>query len=150
MQSHQSHYRMLALNLALSGIIMYLVMFAMIDGLGEFYNNLNMFYMTLMMVAPMGALMLLMMGSMYANKMLNLAFYAAFAGLFILGTLGTRMQAGIGNGQFLRSMVPHHSGAILMCREASITDPEIVALCGQIQRSQRQEIDQMKRILARY
>ena len=141
---------MLALNLPVSGIIMYLVMFAMIDGLGEFYNNLNMFYMTLMMVAPMGALMLLMMGSMYANKMLNLAFYAAFAGLFILGTLGTRMQAGIGNEQFLRSMVPHHSGAILMCREASITDPEIVALCGQIQRSQRQEIDQMKRILARY
>jgi uncharacterized protein (DUF305 family) len=150
MQSHQSHYRMLALNLALSGIIMYLVMFAMIDGLGDFYNNLNMFYMTLMMVAPMGALMLLMMGSMYANKMLNLALYAAFAGLFILGTLGTRMQAGIGNEQFLRSMVPHHSGAILMCREAAITDPEIVALCGQIQRSQRQEIDQMKRILARY
>jgi uncharacterized protein (DUF305 family) len=109
-----------------------------------------MFYMTLMMVAPMGALMLLMMGSMYANKMLNLALYAAFAGLFVLGTLGTRMQAGIGNEQFLRSMVPHHSGAILMCREAAITDPEIVALCGQIQRSQRQEIDQMKRILARY
>ena len=150
MQSHQSHYRILALNLALSGVIMYLVMFAMIDGLGEFYNNLNMFYMTLMMVAPMGALMLLMMGSMYANKMLNLAFYAAFAGLFIVGTLGTRMQAGIGNEQFLRSMVPHHSGAILMCREASITDPEIVALCGEIQRSQRQEIDQMKRILARH
>lgn len=141
---------MLALNLPVSGIIMYLVMFAMIDGLGEFYNNLNMFYMTLMMVAPMGALMLLMMGSMYANKMLNLAFYAAFAGLFILGTLGTRMQAGIGNEPFLRSMVVHHSGAILMCREASLTDPEIVALRGQIQRSQRQEIDQMKRILARY
>lgn len=146
----QSHYRMLGINLVLSAIIMYLVMFAMIDTVGDFYNNLNMAYMTLMMVAPMGALMLLMMGSMYANKRLNLILYAVFAGLFILGTVGTRAQAGIGNVQFLRSMIPHHSGAILMCRKAQLSDPEIIALCGQIQRSQREEIDQMNRILARY
>lgn len=144
------HYAKLGINLALSAIVMYLVMFAMIDTVGEFYNNLNMAYMTLMMVAPMGALMLLMMGSMYANRRLNLILYAVFAGLFLLGTVGTRAQAGIGNVQFLRSMIPHHSGAILMCREASITDPEIVALCGQIERSQRAEIDQMKAILERY
>ena len=149
-QSHGSHYRMLAINLAVSAAIMYLVMFAMIDTLGEFYNNLNMLYMTMMMVAPMGALMLLMMGSMYGNRRLNLLLYAAFAGLFMLGTVGTRAQAGIGNVQFLRSMIPHHSGASLMCREASVSDPEIIALCGNIQRSQRAEIDQMKRILERY
>jgi uncharacterized protein (DUF305 family) len=147
---HHAHYRMLAFNLVLSAIIMYLVMFAMIDTIGEFYNNLNTFYMTLMMVAPMGALMLLMMGSMYENKKLNFVLYAVFAALFILGTVGTRAQAGIGDVQFLRSMIPHHSGAILMCREASITDPEIVALCGQIRESQRTEVDQMKRILERY
>ena len=47
-------------------------------------------------------------------------------------------------------MIPHHSGAILMCREASLTDPEIVALCGQIQRSQRAEIEQMRQILERH
>ena len=145
-----SHYRMLGINLVLSAIIMYLVMFAMIDTIGEFYNNLNTLYMTLMMVAPMGALMLLMMGSMYQNRRLNLILYAVFAGLFVLGTVGTRAQVGIGNVQYLRSMIPHHSGAILMCREASITDPEIVALCGQIQQSQRAEIEQMRRILDRY
>ena len=153
MQDHSSHrspYTMLAMNLLLSAVIMYLVMFAMIDTWGEFYNNLNMAYMTLMMVSPMGALMLLMMGSMYRNGRLNLILYAIFAGLFVLGTVGTRAQAGIGNTQFLRSMIPHHSGAILMCRQASITDPEIIALCGNIQRSQREEIEQMKRILERY
>lgn len=144
------HYAKLGVNLTLSAIVMYLVMFAMIDTIGEFYNNLNMFYMTLMMVAPMGALMLLMMGSMYGNRRLNLILYAVFAGLFLLGTVGTRAQAGIGNVQFLRSMIPHHSGAILMCREASLTDPEIIALCGNIRQSQRAEIEQMKRILERY
>ena len=147
---HQSHYRMLVLNLILSALIMYLVMFAMIDTIGEFYNNLNMAWMTLMMVAPMGALMLLMMGSMYSDRRKNLVLYAVFAGLFALGTVGTRAQLGIGDAQFLRSMIPHHSGAILMCREAAITDPEIAALCRNIERSQRAEVDQMERILQRY
>lgn len=145
-----SHYTKLGINLALSAVVMYLVMFAMIDTLGEFYNNLNTFYMTLMMVAPMAVLMLLMMGSMYPNRRLNLILYALFAGVFVLAFAATRIQATIGNEQFLRAMIPHHSGAILMCREASITGPEIVALCGRIGRSQREEIDQMKAMLARY
>jgi hypothetical protein len=146
----KSPYTMLGLNLAISALVMYLVMFAMIDGFGDFYNNLNTFYMALTMVAPMAMLMLLTMGPMYRNRKLNLALHAVFVALFILALAGTRTQATIGDEQFLRSMIPHHSGAILMCREASITDPEIVALCAQIQRSQRDEIDQMKRILARY
>ena len=144
-----SHYGSLAINLLLSTIVMYLVMFAMIDGPDDFYNNLNMFYMALMMVAPMAILMLLMMGSMYKNRNVNLVLYAAFTGLFI-GALGfTRAQTFIGNEQFLRSMIPHHSGAILMCREASVTDREIVALCDQIIRSQREEIATMKSLLSR-
>lgn len=145
-----SHYAKLGLNLVLSMVVMYLVMFSMIDGLGDFYNNLNMLYMTLMMVAPMAILMLVLMGSMYDNKRLNLVLHAGFAGLFVLAFVGTRTQTPIGDAQFLRSMIPHHSGAILMCREASISDPEIISLCGRIQQSQREEIDQMKAILARY
>lgn len=147
---HAHHYRMLALNLGLSAIVMYLVMFSMIDTLSEFYNNLNTVYMVLMMVAPMGILMLLMMGSMYANRKLNLVLHVAFVALFVVGFAGMRAQLAVGDVQFLRSMIPHHSGAILMCREAAITDPEIVALCGQIQQGQRAEIDQMKRILERH
>lgn len=46
-------------------------------------------------------------------------------------------------------MIPHHSGAILMCEQASLSDAEILKLCGQIIRSQTAEIDQMKSILAR-
>lgn len=146
----KSHYAMLALNLVLSTAIMYLVMFAMVDRAGDLYNNLNMFYMALMMVAPMAVLMLVMMRQMYTNTGLNLALHAGFAALFVLAFLGIRAQAGIGDAQFLRSMIPHHSRAILMCREASLRDPEIAALCRRIIQGQRAEIDQMRRILARY
>jgi len=145
-----SHYGKLLINLAISAVIMYLAMFSMIDGISDFYNNVNMLYMTLIMLAPMAVLMLLMMGSMYQNSKINLALYIAFASLFIGAFAFTRAQTFVGNEQFLRSMIPHHSGAILMCRESAITDPEIAALCGKIIESQRAEIEQMKGILSRY
>lgn len=145
----KSHYRMLGANLGLSAVVMYLVMFTMINSTGEFYNNLNNVYMTAMMVSPMAILMLLLMGSMYSNRKLNLALYAGFAAVFIFSFWAMRTQALVGDEQFLRSMIPHHSGAVLMCRESSISDPEIAALCGQIEQSQKAEIDQMKSILAR-
>lgn len=56
----------------------------------------------------------------------------------------------VGNEQFLRAMIPHHSSAILMGREASVTDPEIAKLCGEITCSQEAEIDEMRAILERY
>ncbi|HMG47858.1 MAG TPA: DUF305 domain-containing protein [Allosphingosinicella sp.] len=143
-------YIRLGINLALSAVLMFLVMYAMIDGVGDFYLNIDMAYMALMMVAPMGVLMLLIMPHMYQSLRANLILYAGFTLLFLGAYAATRSQALVGDEQFLRAMIPHHSGAILMCREAAITDPEIVALCGRIQRSQREEIDQMKAILARY
>ena len=143
-------YWHLAVEMVISAIIMYLVMFVMIDSLGSFYNNINMFYMTLMMVAPMIVIMLVgSMRSMFPNKRLNYALVGGFATIFFVGWALIRTQYPIGDTQFLRSMIPHHSGAILMCRESDLTDPEIVKLCEGIIKSQSEEIEQMKAILAR-
>jgi hypothetical protein len=68
-------YWMFALNLALRLIPMYFAMFTMIDGWRVYRNNMNMFYMALTMLAPMGMIMLATMGPMYGNKPLNLALY---------------------------------------------------------------------------
>lgn len=142
-------YVSLALQTIASAVIMYLVMFVMIDSLGSFYNNLNMFYMTLMMVAPMVMLMILAMRHMFPSKAANGALLAGSIVIF-LGCFGLiRTQTTIDDREFLRSMIPHHSGAVLMCTKAPVKDPEIVALCERIITSQREEIDQMKRILAR-
>jgi hypothetical protein len=147
--SSSGAYWSLAVQTIASGIVMYLAMFAMIDSIDSFYNNLNMIYMTLMMVAPMVVLMIVGMRHMFASRAVNMALIAscvvAFFGSFAL----IRTQTTIGDTAFLRSMIPHHSGAVLMCREAQLTDPELISLCKSIEQSQRQEIDQMKRILAR-
>ncbi|MEO7470325.1 MAG: DUF305 domain-containing protein [Sphingobium limneticum] len=142
-------YASLAVQTIVGGAVMYLVMFVMIDGLGSFYNNLNMFYMTLMMVAPMVVLMIVAMRHMFPSRGLNAALLAGSIAIFLGSFALIRTQTTVGDRQFLRSMIPHHSGAILMCREASLSDPEVKALCDGIIRSQRQEIDQMKAILAR-
>ena len=144
-----STYRMFGLNIAISLVIMYFAMFTMIYSLDELYNNINTFYMALMMAAPMGILMLWMMGSMFKNSRLNTILYAAFAAVFLLAFLGVRSQTLVGDDQFLRSMIPHHSGAILMCEQASIQDPKIKTLCANIIVSQKQEIAQMKQLLNR-
>lgn len=150
MTSH--HYMMLGLNLLISLIIMYFVMFTMIWSVGDLFNNVNTFYMALTMATPMGILMLLMMRMMYPNRKLNLLLYALFASLFILAFWGTRAQGLVGDRQFVRAMIPHHSGAILMCNRAAIRDAEIRDLCFKpdgIVDSQTREIAQMKAFLAR-
>lgn len=143
------HYQMLGLNLAISLVVMYVAMFAMIWSWGEFIQNINFFYMALVMWAPMAVVMLLTMKSMYRNARLNAVLYAGFALLFILSFAGIRAQSLVGDKQFLRSMIPHHSGAVLMCSKAQVSDPEIKQLCGNIIRSQTEEIDQMKAMMKR-
>lgn len=129
--------------------IMYVIMFAMVDTWGDVFQNINTFYMALMMAAPMLAFMPFMMKDMYPDKKKNL--YVAFGALVILlgAFAGIRFQTAVADSQFIRSMIPHHSGAILMCREAKISDPELKTLCNNISEGQRKEIEQMNKILER-
>ena len=143
------HYPVFVIEIALDFVVMYLVMYSMIATLDDFYLNINNVYMTLMMVAPMAVIMLVAMRSMFASTRLNWIVVLLAALLFVAGFAGMRTQAAVGNAQFLRSMIPHHSGAILMCEEAPITDPEIIALCQGIISSQQQEIATMRTILER-
>jgi hypothetical protein len=145
----QGHYRGLAVEIVLDFIVMYFVMYTMIATVAHFRFNLNNVYMTLMMVAPMTVIMLVSIRSMFPSRRINLAVGAAAILVFAVSFVGMRTQAGIGNAEFLRAMIPHHSGAILMCEQATLTDPEIKALCGDIVASQRKEIAQMEALLAR-
>jgi uncharacterized protein (DUF305 family) len=144
-----SHYKSLAIELVIDAVIMFFVMYAMIDTSSHLYLNTNNVYMTLMMLAPMALVMMVAMRSRYHNKKLNMTLYAFFITLFMIATFAMRTQAAVGDKQFLRAMIPHHSGALLMCGEAKLTDPEIITLCKGIIEGQQHEIDQMQAILKR-
>ena len=144
----KAHYLRLAAMIGLSFVAMYVLMYAMVDVLGNAVPNLNQVYMAGLMTAPMLVLELLLMGHMYANKKLNAGLIVGGVVLLIVCWLGIREQAAIGDRQFLRSMIPHHAGAILMCKEAPLRDAKIKHLCAGIIESQQAEIDQMKAWLA--
>lgn len=143
-------YRRLALMIAVSFVAMYILMYAMVNAPGNVYNSLNQAYMAGLMTASMVIIELGMMWGMYKERKLNLALLTAGAAVLLLCWVGIRRQVAIGDAQFLRSMIPHHAGAILMCQQAPIRDPRIVALCngpGGIIESQQAEIRQMEEIL---
>lgn len=86
---------------------------------------------------------------MYRDKRINAFLYVLFLVLTVGAFWATRTQALIDDKQFIDSMIPHHSGAILMCREGDLKDPELRRLCEEIVEAQRKEIEQMRRIRAR-
>jgi uncharacterized protein (DUF305 family) len=146
---HESHYPRLAGMAVLSFIAMYILMYAMVDRYSNVYNSINQVYMAGLMTASMVIIELLLMGIMYRNKTANMLIIAgsviALAGFFLL----IRMQTAVADKQFIRSMIPHHSGAILMCERAPLSDAELRKLCEEIIRGQQAEINQMKTVLDR-
>jgi hypothetical protein len=150
MSNHSStgHYRPLLLMTALHFIAMYVLMYSMVNVFANVHNNLNQVYMAGIMTASMLLLELPLMSAMYPSWKLNVA----ITGIGIVALIGfflaIRQQTAISDRQFLRSMIPHHAGAILMCEQAPISDPDIHELCGDIVSSQQAEIDLMKAKLA--
>lgn len=146
---HANHYLRLALMLLASFVAMYILMYAMVNVADNAVPNVNQAYMAGMMTAPMLVLELLLMGSMYNNKGLNRILIVA--GLIALGAFwwAIRSQAAVSDEQFLRSMIPHHAGAILMCNQADLRDQELLRLCEGIISSQQDEIDFMHKKLDR-
>lgn len=146
-KEHNKHYKHLLIMAILSFIAMYALMYAMVDTFTNVFMNVNQFYMAGLMASPMVIIELIVMRAMYMNKKLNMLLMAVSAILLIGFFVLIRQQAGVGDKQFLKSMIPHHAGAILMCEEGDIKDPEIKKLCETIRASQQQEIEQMKQLL---
>jgi len=143
-QSHQGHYLKLLMMSVLSFAAMYGLMYAMVDSLDNVFNNLNQFYMAGLMTMPMVIFELMLMGRMYPDRKSNLLIITACLVGLVVFWIAIRQQAGITDRQFLRSMIPHHGGAILMCERNPLQDPDLQQLCREIVVSQRSEIARMK------
>jgi uncharacterized protein (DUF305 family) len=148
-KTHHKPYVHFGIMLALSFVLMFGFMYAMVDRLANVYPNLNQAYMAGLMAAPMAILELLLMGTMYPDKNLNRLVIGISLVVLLACWIGIRQQTAISDKSFLRSMIPHHAGAILMCNKAPITDPQIRQLCAGIVKSQQIEIDEMRGILNR-
>lgn len=152
--SHEAHsmnehpYRSLLIMAGLSFLSMYILMYAMVDVIGNVYPSLNQFYMAALMTAPMMVIEIFLMSAMYPNRKWNAVILVASVAAGLIAFLLIRQQAAISDREFLRSMIPHHGGAILMCNQAELQDSQIQELCRSIVAGQQAEINLMKARLA--
>lgn len=142
-------YLKFALMLATSFVIMYAVMFLNVAEFDHVYLSVMRFYMTILMIAPMVVVMLLFIKGMYKDQKINLAILSGSVLLFILTFYFVRTQAFIGDTQYMKAMIPHHSSAILTSSQADINDPEVKKLAEEIIKAQEKEIALMKQYLDR-
>lgn len=105
--------------------------------------------MAILMVAPMALVMMLMMGKMYPSRKINNTIMIAAMMVFIVVLIALRTQTPIGDVQYMKAMIPHHSSAILVSKEAKLKDRDVQDLAKQIIESQEREIAEMKAILKR-
>ncbi|TYZ06180.1 DUF305 domain-containing protein [Hymenobacter lutimineralis] len=142
-------YRGFAIMLTVSFFVMYAVMFLNVDQFDHVYLSLTRTYMSLLMVAAMALVMLSLMRHMYPNQRLNRLIAGGSVLVFALVLTLLRAQIPVGDVQYLKAMIPHHSSAILVSRSAEFKDPEVKKLSEGIIQSQEREIAEMKAAIAR-
>jgi uncharacterized protein (DUF305 family) len=118
---------------------MYAVMFLNVDDSSHVYLSITRFYMAVLMVSPMAVLMLLLMQHMFMNKRLNTVIIVSSTLVFVVALTLLRTQTPIGDRQYMRAMIPHHSSAILTSKHAIIKDPEVKKLSEGIIESQERK-----------
>ena len=141
-------YRKFWIMMLISFFIMYAIMFMNVEDASHIYLSVTRTYMALLMVTAMAPVMMGMMGMMYQNKKLNNFIIIGSIGAFVGIMLLLRNQAFVGERQYMKGMIPHHSSAILTSKHAKIKDPEVKKLSEEIIKAQEKEIAEMKAKLA--
>lgn len=136
-----------AAMIAASTIIMFFLMYQLVYSFDHATFSLTRLVSSLVMGCVMAVVMLGFMWSMYKGMAIKVA---VLAGAIVLGVVlltVNRGQALIGDTDFMKSMIPHHSIAINNARRAKISDPRVRRLADEIISSQVREITEMKLLI---
>ncbi|MCP8884592.1 DUF305 domain-containing protein [Devosia sp. XJ19-1] len=134
--------------IAASTVIMYGLMYLNTYQLDHVFYSQTRLWMALLMGAVMAVVMLGFMWSMYKNRAANLAILAGAVVVFAGSLFLVRSQALVGDVDYMRAMIPHHSIAILTSSHANIRDPRVRELADQIIEAQVREIGEMKTLIS--
>ncbi|HUE80038.1 MAG TPA: DUF305 domain-containing protein [Sphingomicrobium sp.] len=133
--------------IATSAVIMFFLMYQLVYAPDHATFSLNRLLSALIMAAVMTVVMLGFMWKMYEGQGVKIA-VVAVAALAAAGLLAmNRSQALVGDTEFMKAMIPHHSIAINNARKAGISDPRVRKLADEIISSQVREIAEMKALL---
>jgi hypothetical protein len=151
MEREQHQMRMgwgrFAAMIAISTVIMFFLMYQLVYSADHLLFSLTRFVSALVMACVMTAVMLGFMWKMYQPKAAKIAVLAAavVGGLVLLAL--NRGQMLVGDVDFMKAMIPHHSIAINNARKADLRDPRVRYLADRITRDQVKEIAEMKMLI---
>jgi uncharacterized protein (DUF305 family) len=144
---HMSYWRFAAMILT-STVVMYGLMYLNTYAFEHVYWSQTRAWMALIMGATMAVIMLGFMLNMYKKRMLNLAIFGGAVIVFALSLWLVRSQATVGDTDYMKAMIPHHSIAIMTSRRAQISDARVRKLADEIIEAQEREIAEMKNLIA--
>lgn len=133
--------------IATSTLIMFFLMYQLVYSFDHVSFSTNRLIASLVMGSVMTIVMLTFMWKMYkgiTTKILVLVIAIVLGTTFLYVN---RSQALIGDVEFMKSMIPHHSIAINNARKASISDPRVRELADGIIKTQVVEIEAMKQLI---
>ena len=149
-QQHKMHmgWGRFAAMIVVSTIIMFFLMYQLVYSAEHALFSLTRLVSSLVMGCVMTAVMLAFMWKMYQPNGAKMAVLigAVIGGVVLLAV--NRSQALIGDTNFMKAMIPHHSIAINNDRKADLRDPRVRYLADRIIRDQVKEIAEMKMLLA--
>jgi hypothetical protein len=146
-QKMQMGWGRFAAMIATSMFIMFFLMYQLVYEVDHATFSVNRLVASLVMGAVMTVVMLGFMWSMYEGSATKIA---VVAGALLLGGLllhVNRSQSLIGDTEFMKAMIPHHSIAVNNARKADIRDPRVRELADEIIAAQVREIRTMKLLI---
>jgi len=141
-------YLRFAVMILTSTFVMFALMYANTYAPDHVMFSETRAYMAILMGAAMGVVMLGFMRNMYSDRRMNLSILIGCIVLAGLCLWLVRSQATIGQVSYMKAMIPHHSIAIMTSERAHITDPRVRKLADGIIKTQREEIAEMKSLIA--
>lgn len=143
----QMSYWRFAAMIATSTFVMFGLMYLNTYAFEHVFWSETRAWMALLMGAVMAVIMLSFMLSMYQKKRINIAIYIGSVVVFALTLWLVRSQATVGDAEYMKAMIPHHSIAIMTSERAQITDPRVRKLADETIAAQRREISEMKYLI---
>ncbi len=143
----QMSYWRFAAMIATSTVVMFGLMYLNTYAFEHVLWSETRVWMALLMGAVMTVIMLSFMLSMYQNKRVNIAIYIGSVVVFVLTLWLVRSQVTVGDAEYMKAMIPHHSIAIMTSERAQISDPRVRKLADEIIAAQRREISEMKYLI---
>ncbi|MBU1305900.1 MAG: DUF305 domain-containing protein [Alphaproteobacteria bacterium] len=141
-------YARFATMIVTSTVVMFGLMYLNTFAFDHIFWSQTRGWMALLMGAVMAVIMLLFMLSMYKNRKLNIAILVGAVVIFSASLWLVRSQQTIGDVDYMKAMIPHHSIAILTSSRAHIKDPRVRELADAIIEAQVREIGEMKQLIA--